>query len=189
MLCQESLRHKVTSVDSGSLFIFWVLVVVCEIFPFQTLLRDAFSKVLKTAYTCYTCHPFVIKLKFCCFSGRNSWSSTLLPVLHQFWTEADRFCFISYCWHFTWSSKHVKKGKGNLNWKTGTFHRKRKVIYQLDYCLIQCRILKLEQRFSAESHLTGSTGESETMRASECFINKTDLSPSWFIITGTLFSL
>ncbi|KAI7805399.1 canalicular multispecific organic anion transporter 1 isoform X1 [Triplophysa rosa] len=44
MLCQESLRHKVTSVDSGSLFIFWLLVVVCEIFPFQTLLRDALSK-------------------------------------------------------------------------------------------------------------------------------------------------
>uniref|UniRef100_A0A8C9TJ62 Canalicular multispecific organic anion transporter 1-like n=1 Tax=Scleropages formosus TaxID=113540 RepID=A0A8C9TJ62_SCLFO len=38
MLCQESVR-KAQAVDSGALFIFWALLVVCGIFPFQTLLR------------------------------------------------------------------------------------------------------------------------------------------------------
>nr|XP_055026726.1 ATP-binding cassette sub-family C member 2-like isoform X1 [Misgurnus anguillicaudatus] len=44
ILCQESLRHRVTAVDSRSLFLFWVLEVVCEIFQFQSLLREALSQ-------------------------------------------------------------------------------------------------------------------------------------------------
>uniref|UniRef100_A0A8B9RB37 ABC transmembrane type-1 domain-containing protein n=1 Tax=Astyanax mexicanus TaxID=7994 RepID=A0A8B9RB37_ASTMX len=31
------------AVDSGSLFLFWLLQIICEIFPFQTLLRDALN--------------------------------------------------------------------------------------------------------------------------------------------------
>lgn len=44
MLCHESLRRKTKSVDSGSLFMFWLLLVVCDIFPFQTLLRKALEE-------------------------------------------------------------------------------------------------------------------------------------------------
>ncbi|XP_051945451.1 canalicular multispecific organic anion transporter 1 isoform X1 [Xyrauchen texanus] len=44
MLCQESVRHRMTVVDSGSLFLFWLLLVVCQVFQFQTLLRDALSQ-------------------------------------------------------------------------------------------------------------------------------------------------
>lgn len=41
LLCQEAVRRREGVVDSGTLFIFWFLLVVCDIFPFQTLLREA----------------------------------------------------------------------------------------------------------------------------------------------------
>ncbi|XP_062374958.1 canalicular multispecific organic anion transporter 1 [Sardina pilchardus] len=41
MLCHEGVRRKPTAVDSSSLFLFWALQVLCEIFAFQTLLRKA----------------------------------------------------------------------------------------------------------------------------------------------------
>lgn len=43
LLCQESMR-KTATVDSGSLFIFWLLLVTCEVFSFQTVLREALRK-------------------------------------------------------------------------------------------------------------------------------------------------
>ncbi|KAF4071490.1 hypothetical protein AMELA_G00273860 [Ameiurus melas] len=44
MLIQEAVRRKERAVDSGSLFLFWLLLVICDIFPFQTLLRDALKE-------------------------------------------------------------------------------------------------------------------------------------------------
>ncbi|XP_077093647.1 ATP-binding cassette sub-family C member 2-like [Siphateles boraxobius] len=44
MLCQESMRRRVKSVDSGSLFLFWILQVLCAVFQFQTLLREALAQ-------------------------------------------------------------------------------------------------------------------------------------------------
>ncbi|XP_043991808.1 ATP-binding cassette sub-family C member 2-like [Gambusia affinis] len=41
LLCQEGVRRKEKVVDSASLFLFWLLLVLCDIFPFQTLLREA----------------------------------------------------------------------------------------------------------------------------------------------------
>ncbi|XP_067276901.1 canalicular multispecific organic anion transporter 1 isoform X2 [Pseudorasbora parva] len=44
MLCQESMRRRVMCVDSGSLFLFWLLQVLCAVFQFQTLLREALAQ-------------------------------------------------------------------------------------------------------------------------------------------------
>ncbi|XP_014840190.1 PREDICTED: canalicular multispecific organic anion transporter 1-like [Poecilia mexicana] len=44
-LCQEGVRRKEGAVDSASLFLFWLLLVICDIFPFQTLLREALRLV------------------------------------------------------------------------------------------------------------------------------------------------
>ncbi|XP_066550054.1 ATP-binding cassette sub-family C member 2 isoform X2 [Amia ocellicauda] len=41
MLCQESVRKRGMPGDSATLFLFWLLSVLCEVFPFQTLLREA----------------------------------------------------------------------------------------------------------------------------------------------------
>uniref|UniRef100_A0A3B1JVZ0 ABC transporter TMD0 domain-containing protein n=1 Tax=Astyanax mexicanus TaxID=7994 RepID=A0A3B1JVZ0_ASTMX len=46
MLVHEAVRRREKAVDSGSLFLFWLLQIICEIFPFQTLLRDALNSVL-----------------------------------------------------------------------------------------------------------------------------------------------
>uniref|UniRef100_A0A8B9K2Q6 ATP-binding cassette, sub-family C (CFTR/MRP), member 2 n=1 Tax=Astyanax mexicanus TaxID=7994 RepID=A0A8B9K2Q6_ASTMX len=43
MLVHEAVRRREKAVDSGSLFLFWLLQIICEIFPFQTLLRDALN--------------------------------------------------------------------------------------------------------------------------------------------------
>ncbi|TRY91587.1 hypothetical protein DNTS_021753, partial [Danionella cerebrum] len=44
LLCQESLRHRSLCVDSGSLFMFWLLQLLCAVFQFQTLLREALDQ-------------------------------------------------------------------------------------------------------------------------------------------------
>ncbi|KAM6956767.1 ATP-binding cassette sub-family C member 2 [Aplochiton taeniatus] len=41
LLCHEGVRRKQGAVDSSTLFFFWLLLVLCDIFPFQTLLREA----------------------------------------------------------------------------------------------------------------------------------------------------
>ncbi|KAM3606183.1 uncharacterized protein V6R79_012047 [Siganus canaliculatus] len=41
LLCQEAVRRRPGAVDSSTLFLFWLLLVLCNIFPFQTLLREA----------------------------------------------------------------------------------------------------------------------------------------------------
>ncbi|XP_074531508.1 ATP-binding cassette sub-family C member 2 [Halichoeres trimaculatus] len=41
LLCQEAVRRREGAVDSATLFVFWMLLVLCGIFPFQTLLREA----------------------------------------------------------------------------------------------------------------------------------------------------
>uniref|UniRef100_A0A8C4ETT2 Canalicular multispecific organic anion transporter 1 n=1 Tax=Dicentrarchus labrax TaxID=13489 RepID=A0A8C4ETT2_DICLA len=41
LLCQEGVRRRKGAVDSATLFVFWFLLVLCDVFPFQTLLREA----------------------------------------------------------------------------------------------------------------------------------------------------
>nr|XP_019944660.1 PREDICTED: canalicular multispecific organic anion transporter 1 [Paralichthys olivaceus] len=41
MLCQEAVRRMEGAIDSTTLFLFWWLLSVCNIFPFQTLTREA----------------------------------------------------------------------------------------------------------------------------------------------------
>uniref|UniRef100_A0A674BMM9 ATP binding cassette subfamily C member 2 n=1 Tax=Salmo trutta TaxID=8032 RepID=A0A674BMM9_SALTR len=45
MLCQEGVRRREGAVDSATVFLFWLILVVCDIFPFQTLLREALRMV------------------------------------------------------------------------------------------------------------------------------------------------
>lgn len=45
LLCQEGVRRRERAVDSATLFVFWLLIVVCHIFPFQSLVRKALSTV------------------------------------------------------------------------------------------------------------------------------------------------
>ncbi|KAM9726615.1 ATP-binding cassette sub-family C member 2 [Menidia menidia] len=40
LLCQEGLRRR-EGIDSSTLFLFWLFLILCDIFPFQTLLREA----------------------------------------------------------------------------------------------------------------------------------------------------
>ncbi|XP_006630977.3 ATP-binding cassette sub-family C member 2 [Lepisosteus oculatus] len=44
LVCQESVRRRGKSGDSGTLFLFWILSVLCEVFAFQTLLREALAQ-------------------------------------------------------------------------------------------------------------------------------------------------
>uniref|UniRef100_A0A8C7R279 ATP-binding cassette, sub-family C (CFTR/MRP), member 2 n=1 Tax=Oncorhynchus mykiss TaxID=8022 RepID=A0A8C7R279_ONCMY len=41
VLSQEGVRRREGAVDSTTLFLFWLILVVCDVFPFQTLLREA----------------------------------------------------------------------------------------------------------------------------------------------------
>ncbi|XP_068597286.1 ATP-binding cassette sub-family C member 2 [Brachionichthys hirsutus] len=41
LLCQEGVRQREGAVDSATLFVFWLLLILCDIFPFQTQIREA----------------------------------------------------------------------------------------------------------------------------------------------------
>ncbi|CAL8283935.1 unnamed protein product [Arctogadus glacialis] len=41
LLYQEGVRRREGAVDSSTLFLFWLLLVCCDVFPFQTILREA----------------------------------------------------------------------------------------------------------------------------------------------------
>ncbi|XP_056465276.1 ATP-binding cassette sub-family C member 2-like isoform X2 [Gadus chalcogrammus] len=41
LLYQEGVRRRQGAVDSSTLFLFWLLLVCCDVFPFQTILRAA----------------------------------------------------------------------------------------------------------------------------------------------------
>uniref|UniRef100_A0A8C7R851 Uncharacterized protein n=1 Tax=Oncorhynchus mykiss TaxID=8022 RepID=A0A8C7R851_ONCMY len=41
LFIQEGVRRREGAVDSTTLFLFWLILVVCDVFPFQTLLREA----------------------------------------------------------------------------------------------------------------------------------------------------
>uniref|UniRef100_A0A8C7R409 ATP-binding cassette, sub-family C (CFTR/MRP), member 2 n=1 Tax=Oncorhynchus mykiss TaxID=8022 RepID=A0A8C7R409_ONCMY len=45
VLSQEGVRRREGAVDSTTLFLFWLILVVCDVFPFQTLLREALRMV------------------------------------------------------------------------------------------------------------------------------------------------
>uniref|UniRef100_A0A8D3C892 ABC-type glutathione-S-conjugate transporter n=1 Tax=Scophthalmus maximus TaxID=52904 RepID=A0A8D3C892_SCOMX len=52
LLCQEGVRRMKEAVDSTILFLFWLLLVVCNIVPFQSLIREAFKQVCDVPHFC-----------------------------------------------------------------------------------------------------------------------------------------
>ncbi|XP_026080611.1 canalicular multispecific organic anion transporter 1-like isoform X1 [Carassius auratus] len=64
MLCQECVRRRPRSVDSGSLFVFWLLQVLCAVFQLQTLLRDALNQeeVSDLPRFCLFCISYALQL-------------------------------------------------------------------------------------------------------------------------------
>uniref|UniRef100_A0A8B9K2E4 ATP-binding cassette, sub-family C (CFTR/MRP), member 2 n=1 Tax=Astyanax mexicanus TaxID=7994 RepID=A0A8B9K2E4_ASTMX len=99
-------QYSITkAVDSGSLFLFWLLQIICEIFPFQTLLRDALN-------SCYSNHEFTsaVLFKLCIYfssaillialslSGRMIFTGYRRPLVQEdMWelSEKDSTNFIS----------------------------------------------------------------------------------------------
>uniref|UniRef100_A0A8C2Z5V6 ATP-binding cassette, sub-family C (CFTR/MRP), member 2 n=1 Tax=Cyclopterus lumpus TaxID=8103 RepID=A0A8C2Z5V6_CYCLU len=71
LLCQEGVRRREGSVDSATLFLFWFFLVLCDIFPFQTLLREALQLCI---YCFYPQNPevgavFLSRITFSWFSS------------------------------------------------------------------------------------------------------------------------
>lgn len=130
MLCHESLRHRVASVDSGSLFIFWVLVVVCEIFPFQTLLRDALNQeeIVDLSRFCLFYLNYGLKLIALVLSAIADVSPEVQNIFKK--NPEARATFLSRI-TFNWFNSMVFKGykrplvqedMWNLNEKDSTHH-------------------------------------------------------------------
>ena len=52
VLYQEGVRRREGAVDSSTLFLFWLLLVCCDVFPFQTILRAALRLVCTGMCVC-----------------------------------------------------------------------------------------------------------------------------------------
>uniref|UniRef100_A0A8C6SSY5 Uncharacterized protein n=1 Tax=Neogobius melanostomus TaxID=47308 RepID=A0A8C6SSY5_9GOBI len=63
MLCQEAVRRR-GAVDSATLCVFWLLQILCHVFPFQTLLRAALKqeKVIDLPRFCLFYITFALEL-------------------------------------------------------------------------------------------------------------------------------
>uniref|UniRef100_A0A8B9K2A1 ATP-binding cassette, sub-family C (CFTR/MRP), member 2 n=1 Tax=Astyanax mexicanus TaxID=7994 RepID=A0A8B9K2A1_ASTMX len=118
MLVHEAVRRREKAVDSGSLFLFWLLQIICEIFPFQTLLRDALNSyssdvpIIHVPDQCYSNHEFTsaVLFKLCIYfssaillialslSGRMIFTGYRRPLVQEdMWelSEKDSTNFIS----------------------------------------------------------------------------------------------
>ncbi|CAN9499822.1 unnamed protein product [Ophioblennius macclurei] len=64
LLCQEGVRRRERTVDSGTLFLFWLFIVICGVFPFQTLIREALrqGKVTDVPRFCLFYIAFALQL-------------------------------------------------------------------------------------------------------------------------------
>ncbi|XP_047459450.1 canalicular multispecific organic anion transporter 1 [Mugil cephalus] len=64
LLCQEGVRRRQGAVDSATLFLFWLLLVVCNVFPFQTLIREALrlGEVRDVPRFCLFCISFCLQV-------------------------------------------------------------------------------------------------------------------------------
>ena len=107
MVFHESVRRTHMAVDSSSLFFFWMLQVVCDTFPFQTLLRKALQEVRRVPNK--TQHPqtgpppsfhrHAFSVVVCLSAGGGLRSSVLLFVSRQGGvSDLPRFClfYIAY---------------------------------------------------------------------------------------------
>uniref|UniRef100_A0A665VFY5 ATP-binding cassette, sub-family C (CFTR/MRP), member 2 n=1 Tax=Echeneis naucrates TaxID=173247 RepID=A0A665VFY5_ECHNA len=122
LLCQEGVRRRQGAVDSATLFLFWFLLILCDIFPFQTLLREALGKVRER-----TCNhhistpavniihfrfypqnpeagaPFLSRITFNWFNSMVMKGYKLPLVQEDMWelSEADSTAHINQCFqHF-----------------------------------------------------------------------------------------
>uniref|UniRef100_A0A8C8M6V6 ABC-type glutathione-S-conjugate transporter n=1 Tax=Oncorhynchus tshawytscha TaxID=74940 RepID=A0A8C8M6V6_ONCTS len=62
VLCQEGVRRREGAVDSTTLFLFWLILVVCDVFPFQTLLREALRMIPDLPHFCLFYISFGLEL-------------------------------------------------------------------------------------------------------------------------------
>uniref|UniRef100_A0A667Y4G3 ATP-binding cassette, sub-family C (CFTR/MRP), member 2 n=1 Tax=Myripristis murdjan TaxID=586833 RepID=A0A667Y4G3_9TELE len=62
LLCQEGVRRRDGAVDSATLFLFWLFLVICDIFPFQTLLREALREISDVPRFCLFYISFGLEL-------------------------------------------------------------------------------------------------------------------------------
>uniref|UniRef100_A0A665VF34 ATP-binding cassette, sub-family C (CFTR/MRP), member 2 n=1 Tax=Echeneis naucrates TaxID=173247 RepID=A0A665VF34_ECHNA len=105
LLCQEGVRRRQGAVDSATLFLFWFLLILCDIFPFQTLLREALGKVRER-----TCNHHISTATFSqaldsspCLSSMVMKGYKLPLVQEDMWelSEADSTAHINQCFqHF-----------------------------------------------------------------------------------------
>lgn len=95
LLCQEGVRRRELAVDSATLFTFWLLIIVCQIFPLQSLIRkaltvwDHFSRTISSLDA--SSHSNWLKnLPHLRPSGSDCWYPSILPFLHHLWAGGDR---------------------------------------------------------------------------------------------------
>nr|XP_057915142.1 canalicular multispecific organic anion transporter 1 isoform X1 [Doryrhamphus excisus]XP_057915143.1 canalicular multispecific organic anion transporter 1 isoform X1 [Doryrhamphus excisus] len=69
LLCQEGLRKR-GAIDSATLFLFWFFVVLCDVFPLQTVIREAFRQgvIADVPRFCLICISFGLEVIALIFS-------------------------------------------------------------------------------------------------------------------------
>ncbi|XP_077439067.1 ATP-binding cassette sub-family C member 2 [Vanacampus margaritifer] len=84
LLCQEGLRRR-GSIDSATLFIFWFVAVLCDVFPLQTNIREALrqGEIVDLPRFCLVCISFGLEMIALILSGLADISPEVREVVKK----------------------------------------------------------------------------------------------------------
>uniref|UniRef100_A0A3B3S3B1 ATP binding cassette subfamily C member 2 n=1 Tax=Paramormyrops kingsleyae TaxID=1676925 RepID=A0A3B3S3B1_9TELE len=119
LLSQEGVRRTADAVDSGALFLFWVLLVLSGVFPFQTLLRQV-NVQLTTFYRLVPQSPeasasFLSRITFHWFNSMVATGFKRPLVQDDLWELSEKASTRSICRTFeTHMQRHLHRARATL---------------------------------------------------------------------------
>uniref|UniRef100_A0A8C7YSL5 Canalicular multispecific organic anion transporter 1 n=1 Tax=Oryzias sinensis TaxID=183150 RepID=A0A8C7YSL5_9TELE len=174
LLCQEGVRRREGAVDSASLFLFWLLLVLCDVFTFQTLIRDALKLGEVSDIP-----------RFCLFHisfGKHPSGGSLVP-----------FTFVFICSMVVTGYKRplVQEDMWDLNEKDGTSYLSQRFQHHMDFELAAARTLLI---FKEDKGKSTEKKKKKKEKKEEDYPNSWLLSTmyktfKWLLIESAFFKL
>uniref|UniRef100_A0A8C8DUL0 Canalicular multispecific organic anion transporter 1 n=1 Tax=Oryzias sinensis TaxID=183150 RepID=A0A8C8DUL0_9TELE len=146
LLCQEGVRRREGAVDSASLFLFWLLLVLCDVFTFQTLIRDALKlgEVSDIPRFCLFHISFGLELVALVLSAIADITPEARDRAKRVFLIQNR-CIISDMVVTGYKRPLVQEDMWDLNEKDGTSYLSQRFQHHMDFELAAARVRYLNK--------------------------------------------